>query len=194
VFTWQGDSPSAAAVEPLQQRGMAVVAVAALASLIRMVLQGHMALRSELAARVDAIQTQITSAVPVTPAAQRLPPWARVLAHTLWSTVLLSGLFESWLDALLLGALILFIQAARAGILPVPLGWWPALVERVPLLLRLVGGFVILYLFSQPILAQQMRVTHSFRVLVVLTGIGMVILYLLAPGVPAAQPRRGGPA
>jgi hypothetical protein len=132
--------------------------------------------------------------VPVAPAAQHLPPWARVSAHTLWSTVLLSGMFESWLDALLLGTLIWVIQAARAGIVLVPLGPWPAVAEQVPLLFRLVGGLVILYLFAQAIPPQRMPATDSFRLLVVLTGVGMVILYLLAPSVPGAQPRRGGPA
>jgi hypothetical protein len=194
VFTWVGGLPSPAAIVPLQQRWRAVVVAAALASLARMVLQGRTVFRSEPGAQVYALQTQITSAAPVTPATQRLPPWARVSAHTLWSTVLLSGMFKSWLDALLLGALIWVIQAARAGIVSVPLGPWPALVERVPLLFRLVLGFVILYLSSEAILPQQIRPTDSFRLFVVLTGVGMVILYLLAPGVPAAQPRKGGPA
>jgi hypothetical protein len=193
AFTWQGSQPTTEAIAPLQQGDWALVLVAVLGSLSRMVLQGQTASQPELKARVDTIEQSLVSAPPVVPLWQRIPLWGRVVAQALVVTLLLSGMMQSWLDALLLGGLILLIQAARSRLIAVPLGPWPRLVERVPLLLRLIGGFAVVFVLSIFVLRQQMMFgDDSFRPIVILTCVALIIMYLLAPGLPTEPDRAEG--
>jgi hypothetical protein len=190
VYTWQGSEPTVEAIAPLQQGGWVLVLVAVLVSLSRMVLQGQTVSRPELGARMDAMEQRLASAPPLVPLWQRVPLWGRVAAQALVASLLLSGMMQSWFDALLLGGLLFLIQAARSRLIAVPLGPWPALVERVPLLLRLVGGFALIFALSLLILRQQVVVaSDSFRPIVLLTCVALVVMYLLAPGLPMESDR-----
>jgi hypothetical protein len=189
VFTWVGSSPTVAAVQPLQASGSLIAFIAVLASLLRMGLQGLTAFQPEVGSRLDALQKELASASPVLPATERVHPWVKVTIRTVWATLLLSGMFTNWLDPLLLGALILFLQAARSDLIRLPIGSWRAAVERVPLLFRLAGGMFIVYYVSQAILQWQMRQTNTFRPIVLLTAIALLILFVLNPGLPGVRQR-----
>jgi hypothetical protein len=193
VFTWRGMTPPPEAMVPLQEHGGWVVAVAMAASLGRMLLQAQTVSRPELGARLDVLQARLTSGKPVTPVLQRFPAWLKALVRSSWATLLLAGMYASWLEALLLGALTLLIQLARAGLVRIPLGGWPAWIERVPLLFRLVAGFVVVYLLALPLLGDRMGVEQGFSPILVLTGMSMIILYLVAPGAPPGRPKGGNP-
>ena len=184
VYTWQGSSPPVSAMAPLQENGWVLVFIAVAASLGRMVWQGRTASHSESGARMDLLQRHLASATPVTPLTQRLSPWGGVVVQALWAALLLSGMMTSWFDAVLLGGLILLLQAARIGLVPVPLGPWPAIVGRVPLVLRLLVGLVIVFFLSRPVLQDQLGTTESFRPFVILTCAALLVFYLLAPGSP----------
>ncbi|MGH7824992.1 MAG: hypothetical protein ACREQ7_07425 [Candidatus Binatia bacterium] len=187
VFTWMGDQPTVAAVQPLQSHGHFLVLIAVTASLARMCLQGLTAFRLDLGKRLDNFQQDLASASPVLPAADQVNPWVIAALRTLWATLLLSGLLTNWPDALMLGTVILFVQTARSGLIQLPIAPWRSFVQRIPVLLRLVAGSTVVYYLAQMILQWQIWHRDSFRPIVLVTGIAFLIFFALMPGVPAAQ-------
>jgi hypothetical protein len=183
IYTWHGAGPPVSAMAPLQESGWVPVVAAVLASFGRMLLQGISASRPERTLRMDVLEQRLATDAPVVPLAQRVPPWGRVVGQALWVTLLLSGMLESWIDAFLLWALIVLIQAARAGLVSIPLGPWPRWMAKIPLLFRLITGFVAVGVLSAFVLPQVLW-QFSFRPIAILTAIALVVLYLLVPGVP----------
>jgi hypothetical protein len=181
VYTWQGGTPPVSAMLLLQESSWVIVGVALLASITRMVLQGRAASMTPISTRMDELERPLATATPVPSLIGHLPPLGTSIAASLWATLMLSGMMESWLDAVLLGGLILAVQAARAGIIPVPLGPWARTMERIPVVVRLIGGLILLYFISVSVLSSQLA-QLSFRPIVQLTSLGIVVLYLLIPG------------
>ena len=192
VFTWQGSAPTNVAVAPLQHSGMALVVAAGCASLVRMALQGMTAFQGVYGERLDALEAELAAAEPVQPLVDRLPALARIAGRTLWALLLLAGMLQFWLDALLLAGIIMVLQVARERLVPVPLGPWPRFIERVPLLFRFLVGFAIIYFISDAVLAAQLRATNTFRPIVILVGLSLVLFFLLAPGLPRTDPSKAG--
>ena len=189
IFLWRGINPFDQAVAMLQVHGVPLVYVALVASIVRTTLQGMTIFRPHLGSRLDTIQNQLHSAAPITPITQQVNPWVHTVGQSIWSTLLLTGMIYFWYDAVLLGTLIFLLQAARARLIPVPLGPWPALVQRVPLLVRMVGGMIVIYYLSRSFLEAQIQVTSSFRPIVLLTSVALIVFFLLNPGLPGEQHR-----
>lgn len=190
VFTWPGGYPPVSAMAPLQVQGMILVLCAALAATGRMYFQIRAVFDEQGAVYLAEVKEQLLLANPGTPLGERLSVWARPLGHAVWLTLFLSGMYHSWLDATLLGLLIAAIQAAQAGLIRVPLGGWKEWVLRVPLLLRLAGVLLILQYVAGRVLQQQMFRTGTFRPILMLTGMALVLFYLVNPS-PAAAGQRG---
>lgn len=183
TFTWLGSAPTVAAMAPLQGNGTALVWLAGVVSLGRMAMQGLTASRPTLGARLDVLGEKLAAAPPVRPLVERVPLPVRVAGTTLWSVLLLAGMLQFWVDAVLLGVLMAVLFAARLRLLPVPLGPWPRLAERVPLLIRYAVGFGLIYVLSDAILSGPMGNGTTFRPIVLLVGVALVVMFLLAPGV-----------
>jgi hypothetical protein len=193
IFVWAGHQPPVEAMAPLQRQGMVIVLIAVLASLARMRLQGLAATVPALAARLTTVEQQLESASAIQPLTVQVRPWVRTGLGALWSTLLLAGIYQTWLDGVALGALILLLQSARAGLVRIPLGPWPELVERWPLLIRLAAGLLVIILLSRYVVPQSLLTTESFSPIMILTGLAFVFLYLLNPGRKSAmqQPAAG---
>jgi hypothetical protein len=87
------------------------------------------------------------------------------------------------------------VRAARAGLLPVPLGPWPRWVRRVPAVVRLGVGLIVIHEVAASVLPGRLNAqAESFRPLVVLVGVAVVVFYLLVPRVPAVPPPEQQPA
>jgi hypothetical protein len=193
VFTWVGSAPTVAAMEPLQRRLGWVVAAAVLGAAVRMAVQSSTAFHPHAAARLDRLEDRFRSAPPVQPAAERIPAPLQVAGRTALTLLLLAGMLQYWVDAVLLAALVALLHAARMRLVPVPLGRWPAVAERIPLLLRFALALVIVYLASRSVLAQEAsRETATFRPIVLLVGFAMLVTFLLAPGPPRPGNRSHG--
>jgi hypothetical protein len=187
-FTWAGRSPTVAAIAPLQSDAAVLIVVSTVASLARMTLLGWTVFQPASRARIDALEAQLAVATPVRTLASRAPAWGIAAARTLGGLLLLAGMLEHWLDAVLLGVLMAALHLARARLIPVPLGRWPVWVEAVPLLFRILLGLVAVSYLSSLVLGWQPR-GASFRPIVVLVGVSLVIFFLLAPGLPRATGR-----
>ncbi|MDR6226827.1 hypothetical protein [Desmospora profundinema] len=194
IFTWSGDDPPASAMEPLQEHGGWLLLIAVTVSILRIYLQGLTASQQEKSIRMDEMEHLLAAAPPVVPWTLRLPRVVRTLASTAWITLLLAGLYYSYWDAVGLGLFILLLQAARHGLIRIPLGDWPRWMERIPLLFRLVIGFVLIQGFSQQVLQEAWYWTDNFRPVLLLTALSFLILYLLNPGLPETKQPEGGKA
>jgi hypothetical protein len=189
IFLWRGTNPFDQAIAMLRTPGMILVFVAIVASIVRTMLHGMIVFRPHLGVRLDAIQNQLNLPPPISPITAQVNPWIRTVGQSLWSTLLLTGMIFFWYDAVLLGGLIFLLQAARTRLIPLPLGPWARLVQRIPLLVRMAGGIIVVYYLSRSFLEAQMRVTSSFRPIVLLTGVALVVFFLLNPGL-LGEPQR----
>lgn len=187
IYTWNGRQPTIEAISPLQEEGAAVVVVALLVAGARLALQYRTAVTASLTARLDALEDTLRPARPIRPLLDRLP-LLRLLIAAATSLLLLAALLEGVAEAIVLGALLLAIGAARAGLLPVPLGRWPELADRIPLVVRLAIGFLIVSWLTQAVVAPSFPATTSFRPILISTILALVVLYLLNPRTPQAAP------
>jgi hypothetical protein len=189
VFVWAGLIPTVAAMRGLQDQELVVVAVAVLASMARMGLQGLTVFREPLSTKLDALQQLLLNANPVRPWTEQLSPWLLIGWTAATTTLLLSGALQTIVEGVLLFGWIGLILAVRKGMLPLPLERWYKLMRRIPLLFRLIVGFVAVKILSDPILDGMLRQTDTFRPVLYLTAVSMVVLLLLVPGIPL---RKGG--
>ncbi|PTM57536.1 hypothetical protein C8J48_0084 [Desmospora activa DSM 45169] len=199
VFTWISRNPSVKAVETFQVYGFWLVFVAVFISLFRVYLQSLTTYQRELRKRIDTLERtfeqRLMEKPEVIPLRDRLHPWVHTILVSVMLTLVLSGLYESWIDAILLSSFILFLQAARIRLIPVPLGKWPQWIERVPLLYRLIIGFVVILFLSHQIMNFFYSSSlQTFRPVILLTGLAMFIAFLLNPGNPSQNPSSSFPS
>lgn len=185
IFTWIGRSPTVKAISPLQNDWEILVFMAIIAAIIRLVLQTLSISQDKIGKKLDAYEAQFIGVEPIEPIAQKMPLLAVVILHALWATLLLAGLYLTWLEAIIVFALLVFIQSVRTELFPLPIQWWRNLVERVPILFRLIVVFTIIYLAATPIIQQGFRTTNSFRPIIILTVIAFLLLFILIPGLPS---------
>ncbi len=192
LFTWRGVLPTTDMAIVLQKNVQPLLWAVAIASLVRMFAQAVVAARTDNEARVNVWQKKLLSVPPVTSFVQeKLPAWAVSVLKIMSTLFLLSGVFQSWTEVVGIGVVIALIYAAQDGLIPVPLGKWRQIVYRVPLLVRLIGGGIIVYLVSGWVLAVQSSPSQGFRPTVIAIGVSFLIMYLLSPGVPFRK-RKGG--
>lgn len=184
VYTWSGRQPPVSAVVILQNAIWLLLVVAALASIARMALQVFVALSPVHSERLAAFETEIIKddSKPLT---ERLPKVLRALLAGAWGALLLSGMYEIWLEGVVVGFVIFCLQAARLGVILVPLGAWARWMAKVPLVIRLGIAAGIVYFLADLILPQMRG--GSFRPILILTVIALVLFYFLSPESPAKE-------
>ena len=185
VFTWQGTSIPPEAILGLQEHSILLATLAAVASAIRIGLQALTTYSPAHSRSLDSVQEQLTSVSPLTPLVERIPLSLRVTAKAAGITLVLAGLYSFWLEGVALGGLILLVIAARQGLISAPLGPWPGPIEKVPRVLRLGMGLLVVFLFALPVSAL-LETSETFRPLVMLTAVSVVVFYLLDPVAPEA--------
>jgi hypothetical protein len=113
-----------------------------------------------------------------------------VLGRALTTTLLLAGLYMSWGDWGALFGLVVLLEAARVGLLPVPLGPWAELVLRLPVVVRVAGTVAVLLVLANA-LAPLVQGAETFRPMILLTGVSLTVSFLfnpVSPLAPRAQP------
>lgn len=177
LFTWREATIPPEAILGLQERSILLATLAAAASVLRIGLQALTTCSSAYSSYLDGVQEQLASASPVTPLVERVPLPLVVVVKAVGATLILAGLYSFWLEGVMLGVLILFVIAARRGLIPVPLGRWPDLIERVPIVLRLIVGLLVASLLAFPVSAL-LETSETFRPLAALVAVSLVVFYL----------------
>lgn len=194
VFTWVSSNPPAKATVPLQHYEWVIIFVAIVIAAVRMLLQGMTAFHSEVGKPLEELERELRDLPPVKSLEDLLNPWFLTAFATLWSILLIAGVYKSWIDPVLIGALIFVLLAVRRQLIPVPLGVWPKLMDKIPMLIRLVFGFILIKIISSAILVHMMRTTDTFRPLLLMTAVSMLIIFLLTPQLPVVQSKEGEPS
>lgn len=210
IFTWHNSAPTVAAMSPLQDHAHWVVLAAIFGAIARvafdLLLRGNAAVQARaerfaaLLAGADRQRIGWTSA----------PLPARLVVGALLTTLLLSGMLPGWGDGILLLLLLVAVYLARqyvSDLVPV----WYRLLNRVPLVLRLVAAAVLSRLLTPIILTplwptgyntnpllklfdpilNRVRDSTSFRPILLTTLVGLIIATILTP--PAPRPRPSPP-
>ncbi|HKT00712.1 MAG TPA: hypothetical protein VJT31_14370, partial [Rugosimonospora sp.] len=174
VYTWSGGQPPTDAIAPVQTQG-AVLIVLALAV---------------TAARVVAEDVAARRPRPVSPAppatlrpARPWPLWVSVPLRTLLTTFLMAGLFTAWWHALAFAAVFAGALALRGTVLERS-GAWARLVNRVPLLLRLLAAVAVSFVMAQVLIAPAWSGTDSFLPVLASATTALLVAALLLPGRP----------
>ena len=183
VETWQGGRPAGEAAFTVQGREPWL-------TLLAIVITAATAL-----ARATVPSPAATAGATLGPAGgrSRIPTWAKALLRALLITYMLSGLYDTWLDATIFALLVLALTVLRAW-LRYKATRWLETVERVPLLVRLLAVIGLSYGLALLVIEPLWRQTDTFRpvLLVSLVSLLGATLVLPARAVRAArspQPR-----
>lgn len=162
LFTWQGASIPPEAILGLQSNSILLATLAAAASAVRIGLQAMTTYSPTHSRALDNAQEQLTAASTVTPLVDRVPLLLRVTAKAAAITLVLAGLYSFWLEGVALGILILLVTAARQGLISIPLDRWPNLIEKVPLLVRMGVGLLVVFL-AAILVSALLETSETFR-------------------------------
>jgi hypothetical protein len=100
------------------------------------------------------------------------------------TTLLASGILANIPEAVVLLGGTFAVYVARTGLVTIPLGRWPDLIGRVPMVVRLIGGWIAVQALAEQLIyapAVTAGPEDLFRPFVVTTVLGLVVMYLLAP-------------
>lgn len=183
VWTWRGALPTVDAIEPLQQDASTLAWVAAVVAGLRIGIQALLVTVRSLADRSAVIEHELCRPLPTRPLYDRLPGVLRGAMAGMFTTLLLAGLFSGWVEAVVVFSAVTFFQLARTGVIPVPLGAWARLMERIPVLVRFAAGLVVVYLVGRWFLPDRIRAAETFAPQLVFLLLGLAVFYLLVPTV-----------
>lgn len=181
VFVWPRGTPSVSAMSVVQTRLAPLLVAVVLASLLRMALQIRTVVRPETGLRLDEVELALSRATLSDPWWERARPITRTVAAAAVTTLMMSGLFTDWRDAAVVGVVVLLLGAVRYGTLPLPVGGWQALTDRVPLLLRMAIGMALTLGIVRTILAKGYASEGSFRPVTIGVVAAMVVFFLVNP-------------
>ena len=193
VWTWRGELPTVEAIRPLQEDAATLAWVAASVAGLRIGVQALLVTVRSLAARAGVIEHELCRALPAPPLYDRLPAVVRGVMTGIVTTLLLAGLFSAWAEAVVVFSTVTFFQLARTGVVPVPLGSWARLMDRIPVLVRFAAGLVIVFVVGQWFLPDRIRSAETFGPQLVFLLLGLAVFYLLVPTVPGHQGRDRAP-
>ena len=164
---------------------------AVVASAARMIHQFPLAFDAATQARFDSLQAPL-----LTDERLRTPPsprrrWVTAIARGALTTFVALGILANAFEAAVLFVASTVLYLALAGVVRIPLGAWPRIAGRVPILVRLVVGVVVVRVVATWILTHASSLggpSDLFRPFVVGTLFTLAVLYLLVA--PSGQPTR----
>jgi hypothetical protein len=181
VFIWLKMAPRVEAIVPVQQGWHWLVGVAGLMAIVRIVAE-RMAIRgSSRGSVITGLQEQRWSNPERRDEFWRnIPSLTRLILTSAVVTLVLSGLYQGWIDALLVAVVTILFEIWRAGLIgrfPQP---WERAVLKAPALLRFATALFFGYLLSQWIITRQWR-GDTFRPVLWATVSTLLIFYFLFP-------------
>jgi len=177
VYTWHGNSPPIAAIQPLQNLGWLLAILAGVVGMARVVLEFIAENKPEVLAR----RIKLRQAWGRSESHHRLiTALAMAPFKALLLTFLLGGILDSWLQMIVLIVVLLLVFLIR-GIAAEYLGFWSRAASYVPILIRLLLALAISYMLSAPIIQILWSQTSSFLPILIGTVISLVVFSILLP-------------
>jgi hypothetical protein len=185
-FTWKGglvnDIPPASATVPIQHFRREIVAAAVVAAICRQLVVLAIERNRQAKARVDVV---VGLAEPIRPprTASRRRIFGRVLATAVIGPLMIAGMLERTWTWALAAAVFLAVGLLRSELVPRRLhGVWAGVVERLPLLVRILGIVVLVRVVAGFMAGSVITSYESLAVFVLVTT--LVSVLLLPPPAP----------
>jgi len=196
---WTSSSPPLAAAYYLQQMGGWVVAAAVMGVVVRGWLTYRANRDQAVAQRMGRLATALKEADTRLAFSRRLPAVVRCLLAALALTLLVSGFIASLLEGILIFLFVSFIFVARVELLPRLSIWvrWIALMTRIPLLARLIGGALVAYYLTQATLTAYTQLfpavysdtpSATLRPVLISMCLSLLIMTILLPRISPTRP------
>jgi hypothetical protein len=178
VFTWNNLTPPAAATAPLLDHGWILAIVAVTIAAARLFAGTWAVAQPEIKNRLVQLQRTITTLRPRT----RWPIWAAAITRAALMTLVLSGFFAGWLDALVCGVFLILIGIAQADWIG-RLRLWTRLVSYAPVIVRLLLGVTIAFVVGRVIFKHRLPGLsyNNYRPLLLCLAAAMTAIALLLP-------------
>jgi hypothetical protein len=181
IFTWLGMAPRVEAILPLQQGWQWLVSAAALAPIARLLAEWMATSDSSRASVITALREQRWS----NPDRRgefwlNIPVLVRIILRSAVITLVLAGIYQQWIDALLVAIVIIFFDTWRAGLIAYFPEWWEQTITKLPALLRLVTALSFGFVLSYWIITRQWS-GDTFRPVLWATVSTLLIFYFLFP-------------
>ncbi|HEY1306799.1 MAG TPA: hypothetical protein VGF24_24770 [Vicinamibacterales bacterium] len=195
IFTWLGETPTVQAVQPVQNSGKWLVAIAVIAALFRTFLTS-IALRSPRMRILERIQIQRRATRHHRGLlVRRVPIVLRTALAAATITLIMAGTYENWFDALLVLTVTTVLASVNAGLIGGFPAVWIRITHQVPELVRLVAAATVGYVVASPILTATWRTTSSLRPVLLGSLLTVILYYLLFPQrLSVSDDKRGMPA
>lgn len=179
IFTWHRNSPSTAAIAPLQRTGWVLSIVAIIFGTARIIAEKIALARPAAKMRARAAQASLRLAAAFK--RFRIPGFITVIPKAILFTFLLSGMFEGWLDAILFFIFLVIVLEAREFISNYML-FWMRIVSFVPILIRFIIALAISSVFGYIILNLMWRDARTFLPIIIGTAFSFIVFAILIPG------------
>jgi hypothetical protein len=181
LFTWRFQEPTVAAAYALQMQSGWIVLAAITATCLRFAVIWAAYLSPTSTQTIMAAEKDLAQAIPNQKKPKRAGKVTAALAAATISTAALSGLFDNWLIPVVAFAVFCTLHLVRKNIIPLPMEWWKRLVAKVPLLIRMGIGFIIISSLRDAFAGEY---DNNFAPLASYLLGSIVLLVVLLPGPP----------
>jgi hypothetical protein len=177
VFTFSGHAPTVSAIAPLQRQWEWLVALSIMTALLRFVGEAKLARSPSFQGGLNSehVESLRKQGVLV-----RIPLQVRIAGTVAASILLLSGMYEGWLDAVVVALVITVIALLRSRQARGSVKTYVLFMTHVPALIRLVAACTFGFLASFALLELFWK-AHSFRPVLVGALITTTALAILFP-------------
>lgn len=187
LFVWQFQPPTTDAISPLQNQAMWLVLAAIVATAARFAILWSIYASTEQTQRLLEVERSLAVPGPSGREPKRLPPVAVAILGAGLSTLSMAGLVDNWLLSVFAFAIFVTLYLIKSDATPISINGWKKVAARVPVLVRLVLGFLILANLRDSF-AGEYDADFDRLALYVLGSI--VLLFALLPGPPRPQADR----
>lgn len=191
VFTWLWDYPTLEAIEQVQDRWQWLAGAAAAGAAARIMLERVVTpylARAEVARHFQ--EERWSEPQRRGERWRRLPLAVRIGLGSAGTTLLLAGLYTSWIDAPLVAGVTAALGVWRAGLIASLPPAWARVVLGVPAMVRFAAATLLGYLLARVVVEPSwdtMRATDSFRPMLIGALLTLVTFYLLFPNQPSLR-------
>jgi hypothetical protein len=193
AFTWRSghsETPTVAAIHPVQFRWGWLVLAAVAAVIARIWLEDMVARRSQRAGAVSALELERWEDTQRPERGRGLPAVAHAAVFAAGLALLLAGTYRGWFDAFFVLAITGVLGVWRAGLLFRVPAWWERAVARIPAVIRYAAAVLVGYWLTASL--YRGRAPTSFAPLLfgaLLTVAIVVVLFPPRTSIAAGDPR-----
>ncbi len=177
VYTWQGQRPPVAAIQPLQSNGIVLVILAVILGIARIILEYRALKYLQVQEQALKLQATLNKSKSLD---DSLPSFFLTIFKAVFATFMLSGLLANQIEGIILCSTILALMIVRRQ-LRTRMGGWIDFISRFPLIFRLMFAALINYWVAGKIIEAMWRSTSTFLPITISVIASIIIFSLIIP-------------